>query len=213
MARVWFIRHTESESNANLRTTHPAQSALTPKGLVQAEAVAMSFKAKPSLIVVSPYIRARQTALPTIARFQPVSQEEWPVFEFTYLDPVRYLNTTADERIPFSAVYWERNDPDYKDGGKGESFAELMGRVRLTTSRLRQHDAPFIAMFSHGLFLRAVLWSLLTGIDEATPETMRQYYHFGWSFSVPNGAILKSEFREDDSVSLGRFETSHLTVD
>nr|MBP7045623.1 histidine phosphatase family protein [Chloroflexota bacterium] len=32
MPVVWFIRHGQSESNADLRTSHPADSALTPIG-------------------------------------------------------------------------------------------------------------------------------------------------------------------------------------
>jgi 2,3-bisphosphoglycerate-dependent phosphoglycerate mutase len=210
MPEVWFIRHGESVSNANLRTTHPAKSALTPKGIAESEAVAATFEKKPSLIVLSPYLRARQTAEPTIRRFAPVPQEEWPVYEFTYLDPIRYLNTTGKERGPFSEAYWGRNDPSYKDGGVAESFAELMERVGETRSRLQRHSADFIAVFSHGLFLRALLWTLLTGNREATPEAMKQFYNFMWGLRMLNGAILKSEFRESGEVYFSSFKVSHL---
>lgn len=210
MRRVWFIRHGESESNANLRTTHPAESALTPKGVLEAEAVAGSLDEKPSLIVCSPYLRARQTAEPTIRRFEPVPQENWPVYEFTYLDPARYQGTTGRERRPYAVAYWERNDPSYKEGGVGESFVELMDRIRDTRTRLEAREDDFILVFSHGLFLRALLWSLMARCEEATPETMQQYYRFIWSIWMPNGAILKSEFRDGGEIFFSRFQVDHV---
>jgi broad specificity phosphatase PhoE len=88
-----------------------------------------------------------------------------------------------------------------------------MARVRSTSLRLRQHQAPFIAIFSHGLFVRALLWSIWTGIDDATPETMQRYYHFAWSIWMPNGAIMKSEFKGDGSVYFTPFDTSHLPAE
>jgi len=207
MAKVWFIRHGESESNADLPTTHPAKSALTPKGVLEAKSIAECIHKEPSLIVVSPYLRAQQTAEPTIARFSSEVQEDWPVYEFTYLDPIRYLGTTNSERQPYAMEYWHRNDPYYKDNGKGESFAELMNRVSETCERLRQHTAEFIVVFSHGLFLRALAWSLLTGINKATPESMRRYSHFVRSVSMPNGAILKAHFMGNGELYIAPIDT------
>jgi probable phosphoglycerate mutase len=210
---VWFVRHGESESNADLRTIHPAESALTPTGQAEAQMLARSFPQKPSLIIVSPYLRARQTAEATRARFPSVPVEEWPVYEFTYLDPVRYLNTTGSERMPYALAYWQRNDPTYKDGGVGESFVELMDRVDETIRRLRQHSAEFVIVFSHGLFLRALVWSLLTGECEATENAMRRYRHFIQSIWMDNGAIFKCRFEPDGDIYFTGFDTDHLTAE
>jgi probable phosphoglycerate mutase len=210
MPTVWFIRHGESESNADLRTTHPAESALTPAGEREAEAVANCFPQAPDLIVTSPYLRARQTAELTQDRFPRVPVEEWPVYEFTYLDPVRYLNTTGSERMPYALRFWERNDPTYKDGGEGESFAELMGRVDESSRRLRRHPAEFIVVFSHGLFLRALTWALLAGSCEATADGMLRYRHFIQSVWLENGAIIKCRFTPDGEIYFTGFEDAHL---
>ncbi|MCB8965650.1 MAG: histidine phosphatase family protein [Chloroflexota bacterium] len=209
MPIVWLIRHGESVSNANLPTVHPEESQLTPHGELEAQYVVQAFPRKPDLIVVSPYVRARQTAVPTITHFDPVPVVEWPVYEFTYLDPQRYDGTTGSDRAPFARAYWERNDPHYKDGD-GESFAELLDRVHALTARLKAHPADFIAVFSHGMFLRALIWFLLTGTTVATAETMRRYGRFLESVRMPNTAICKAHFSQDSDILMSGFITSHL---
>ncbi len=209
MPSVWLIRHGESISNANLRTVHPAQSELTPLGERQAVAVVKVFTAKPDLVVVSPFVRARQTAVPTITHFDPIPVEAWPVYEFTYLASHRYAYTTGADRAPFARDYWRRGDPLLKEGGEGESFAELLERVWMVVSRLQQHSASFLAVFSHGLFLRALLWAVLTNTTNATPESMQRYSHFLQGVWWPNTAVCKAWFSTDE-VRFSGFETTHL---
>lgn len=213
MPAVWFVRHTESVSNANLPTTHPAESPLTPRGEVQARQLVQAFPARPDLIVVSPFVRARQTAVPVIAHFDPVPVEQWPVHEFTYLAPDRYRGTTGSERSPLAHAYWQRNDPAYKDDGQGESFAELLARVHAFTQRLRQRPERWIVVFSHGLFLRALVWALLSGAAAPDADAMSRYSHFVRAVRMPNGAICRAEFAENGRVSLSPFDTTHLPAE
>lgn len=211
MPVVWFIRHGESESNANLKTTHPAQSALTAQGHEESIKVPSAITQQPDLIVVSPYLRAWQTAVPTIEKFPNTPVETWPVEEFTYLHPGEYENTTGAERWPAAKAYWEKNDPQLKHGGEGESFAELMTRVKAMQTRLAQHPADFIVMFSHGLFLRAVLHTNITGKHEPTMEMMERYRHFVWAVNMPNCAILKTTINDNGRFTFSGYDTSHLT--
>ncbi|MFZ1396952.1 MAG: histidine phosphatase family protein [Candidatus Promineifilaceae bacterium] len=207
---VWFIRHGESVSNANLPTTHPSASELTAKGQREAEYVAQAFGRKPDLVVVSPFIRARQTAVPTINRFNPVPVAEWPVYEFSYLHPEKYSGTTGEQRWPEAMAYWQRMDPQEKEGGEGESFAELLARVREMDELLSDAPESFIALFSHGLFLRAYLWMHLSGIREATSHTMERYLNFSRGVSMPNGSILKMHFEGNGRTLFSPFDTSHI---
>ncbi len=209
MPTVWLIRHAESVSNANMRTEHPAQSGLTPLGERQAEALVGVFVVKPDLLVVSPFVRARQTAVPTRTHFDPITVEEWPVYEFTYLAPARYAGTTGTDRAPFARDYWQRNDPHFKESGEGESFVELLDRVWTIVDRLQQHPASFLAIFSHGLFLRALLWAVLTHTTKATPEAMQRYGHFLQGVWWPNTAVCKATFSANE-VRFSPFETNHL---
>lgn len=210
MPTVWFIRHGESVSNANLRTTHPAASELTGKGEQQARQIVGAIRQRPDLIVVSPFVRARQTAVPTITHFAPVPVVEWPVHEFTYLHPRRYDGTTGEERSPFAQAYWQRNDPFEQEAGGGESFVDLLARVKVMVERLHGETADFIVVFSHGLFLRAFLWKQLADVQQATPEAMRRYAHFLRAIHLPNGGILKTMFHQGKIVVQTGFEVAHL---
>ena len=210
MRIVWLIRHGESESNANLPTTHPAASALTGKGEAQARAVVSVFERRQDLVVVSPYLRAGQTAVPTLNHFHPIPTEEWPVHEFTYLSPIHYDGKRMDYRRPLAKAYWELSDPDHKNEGEGESFNEMMQRVRTTITRLQNHEAPFIALFSHSLFIRAILLALITDSTVADADIMRRYRHFLWATQTPNGSITKLYILPNGEILSSRPQTSHL---
>ncbi|HEY8481332.1 MAG TPA: histidine phosphatase family protein [Spirillospora sp.] len=190
--RVWMVRHGQSESNAGLPTNGPAASPLTPLGREQAERVAAMFTDPPALIVSSPFVRARQTARPTAERFPETPYEEWPVEEFTYLGMLHSPGTTAKQRQPFVEDYWDRCDPAYAGGGDGESFQGLIERVRAFLDRAasRPPDGP-IAVFTHGIFMKAVMWSLLTGVTDPTAADMRRFRDFNGSCVVPNGAVVE----------------------
>jgi broad specificity phosphatase PhoE len=211
MPTVWFIRHAQSESNAGLPTSDPGGIALTPRGHEQAECIAAAFRERPSLIVTSPYIRTRQTAQPTIRAFPDVPQAEWPVHEFTYLAIDHRRDTTPKQREPLLHAFWERCDPSYCDGVGAESFADLMRRVHATLELIAGFDQGFLAIFSHGLFARAVLWSLLIAPEQAIdPASMRRFRMFATAVKMPNAAILPIRFGPAGEISFSPFATSHL---
>ena len=212
MPVVWFIRHGESESNANLKTTHPAQSALTLQGRQEAQRVVPAISQRPDLIVVSPYLRARQTAVPTQEKFPNTPVETWPVAEFTYLHPRQYKDTTGAERWTPAKAYWQKNDPQLKDGGEGESFAELLARVEAVKNRLAANPAKFIVMFSHGLFLRALFHAEILQDHEPTPLMMERYSHFVRGVPFPNCAILKTTIDANGRFTFSGYDTDHLTT-
>jgi broad specificity phosphatase PhoE len=209
MLTVWLVRHGESEANAGLPTLSPTVTPLTEKGKWQAQRVAFAFSQAPDLIVTSPYWRTQQTAAPTRERFPDVPHQEWQVQEFTYLAPKRYQNTTIEERRPLSDAYWLQNDPTYVDGEGAESFADLLDRVEKACQQIRQLEAQFTVMFSHGRFIRALLWAILTQSAEASPRRMRQFQSFIGSFSVPNGSILRLQVQAND-IWFSGIQTAHL---
>ena len=209
MLTVHFIRHAESESNAGMRTEHPATIRLTEKGTQQAQLTALTCKHAPDLIVTSPYIRTQTTAAPLIERFPDSPRVEWPVQEFTYLDPSHWNGTTGQERQPAARAYWERNDPLYHDGGSAESFIDLMERVERTRQLILEQKAGTIVLFSHGQFTRSFWWRMAFPHVAIDSDIMKRYMLFIRGISLPNCAIVKFRFDRDEVWCSG-VDISHI---
>jgi broad specificity phosphatase PhoE len=208
---VWLIRHAESAGNAGLTTSRPDTIPLTGKGIEQALRLADSFTRPPTLIVTSPFIRTQQSAGPTIGRFPAVRREQWPVQEFTYLAPARYQDTTDADRRPFVEKYWSRCDPHYIDGEGAESFADFIRRVQQAIERLWDCQPEFVAVFGHGLFLRAMIWRMLFGARPINPSTMSSFRHFLDATIMPNTAIIKVNLLADlQETRISNIITAHL---
>jgi broad specificity phosphatase PhoE len=215
MREIWLIRHGESESNADdtLPTISTAGTGLTARGVAQAEAVAAACARPPSLIVTSASLRSQQTARPAIARFGHARVEEWPVEEFSCFSFARRYNTSGRQRAPFSEAFWEQCDPEYCDGEGAESFAMLIARAAQTLERLRRLEDGFTIIFSHGLFMRTLLWLGVIAPAESNSDSMRRFHGFRSAFRVPNGAILKVYINQERELLFSKFSTAHLPAD
>ncbi|OKH56208.1 histidine phosphatase family protein [Calothrix sp. HK-06] len=209
MATVWLIRHGESEANSGLPTDDQVNIKLTEKGHQQARQIAVYIQQQPSLIVTSPFLRTKQTAQPSIERFSSTPHTEWQVQEFNYLATARRKNTTLAQRIPMADEYWQRCDPFYVDGDGAESFAEMVSRVNHLKKQIQNLDEGFVVVFTHGMFMRAFLWSLLFNDIEASVEGMQQVRILLDLFKIPNGAILKL-FNRNQEIWMSGVQTSHL---
>jgi probable phosphoglycerate mutase len=170
--QIMFIRHGESEAHVGKAATHIEEVGLTPLGEKKALEIASEFPRAPDLIVVSPYLRAWETADPTIKRFSQTPHAIWPeVQEFTYLGSLAGAFMTKKERSTYVKAYWERSDPRYKDGN-AESFFEFVGRAREALDKLRAElkKSNFIVVFTHEQFIRAIQCLLLTWEEGAEKE-------------------------------------------
>jgi broad specificity phosphatase PhoE len=217
MLTCWLIRHGESESNAGLPTGDMSLIRLTEKGVDQAMKVAEAFDDQPVLIVTSRYVRASQTAQPTITRFPRVPVEEWPVQEFTYLSLPQDVSMTIGQRAPLAEDYWTRCDPFYVDGPGTESFSDFIDRADCFLRRLEGYSDGTIAVFSHGQFIQAVLWLLLSGPINMNPKAMARYRQFIKGVPFDNGAIARIHLTKDRKGTVIRMVTgivtSHLYTD
>ena len=158
MKRICLIRHGESVSNAGAPTDDHENIPLSPRGEKQAEERSRQFTLPAELILVSPYLRARQTMLPTARRFPQIPVEVWDsVREFTYLSPASCRGTTKEERRPRVQAYWAASDPDYHDGEGAESYREFVGRTMVTLQRLRERPEAEIWIFAHAQSINNLL--------------------------------------------------------
>lgn len=99
------------------------------------------------------------------------------------------------------AADWDRNDPHAATGG-AESFAGLLGRVTDFLARLSALESGPAAVFTHGLFIRAVAWSLLTGITTPDQDQMRSFRRFADRFHVPNASVTELRHADDGTAQV-----------
>ncbi len=198
---VWFIRHSESVANAGARTREAPTYSLSPLGFRQAEQLATALHVEPELIVVSPYVRARQTAEPAIRRFPRARVEQWPVQEVQYLDPALCVDTTQEERRAQSEEYWKRCDPHYAAPG-AESFAGFATRVSDAIETAAQRPERRIFVFCHGLVMQTITWLVVSRPAVIDSTAMRRFYNFMHGVMVPNCSILPLHHHTDGSRTL-----------
>ena len=143
-------------------------------------------------------------------RFEEVPTAVWPVYEFTYLAPLRYRGTRGTDRAPLARAFWERNQPHEQEDGTGESFAQLLTRLQTVRKLCLQQTTPLTLVFSHGLFTRAFLWAEWMSHPQPTADMMRRYHHFIHAVPMPNCAILRMIIGANHHVTFAPFDTSHL---
>ncbi len=216
MPIIWFNRHGESQSNIGELTCSSKETLLTAVGHKQAQEIVQAFYSpyfrEPSLIVTSEYRRSQQTAQPTQEAFPHALRQEWPVHEFTYLSEKKTLWTTRPERCQFVQQFWNNSDPDYSDGVEAESFTQFITRVYHVIESLRHSKQDFIAVFTHGQFIQAMLWILETHPLQMDGNSKAAFKHFCREHPIPTGAIQEIEFSGRENVRFGKLITDHLSV-
>ena len=177
--RILLIRHGQSVANAGGTPPDHITNPLTELGHAQAKAFADGFSCEPTLFLISPYTRAQQTSVPLRQRYPEVPIEEWPIYEFNYLEPGRLKNTSEEQQMPHILKFWEQDDPSHSDGPGAESFSVFLRRVRDVIKRLTQLKSDgCIVVFTHGFFMQAVRILLLfpTATDQQLISNFRRFH-------------------------------------
>jgi hypothetical protein len=65
-------------------------------------------------------------------------------------------------------------------------------------------------VFTHGLFMRAVAWSLLTGITIPGQDQMRSFRRFASHYLIPNAGVIELRQAGHDAPALLGGSTLHL---
>lgn len=189
-AVTWLVRHGQSTSNAGLPAVGHGEVPLTELGHQQAREVARRVERPPTLLIVSPFLRAEATAEPIRTRWPATPVETWEIQELTYLSPARCRGTTADMRRPWAEDYWRRCDPDYCDGPDAESFRAFSGRLSDFHRRLLALDGGFAIAVGHGQFFRAYQFALEAGFATTT-GWMRSYRLNETARPMANGEVIE----------------------
>ena len=192
--RAIFVRHGQSTANVGIFSPGFATIPLTELGERQAVDIAAQWQIKPDLIVVSPYLRAQQTARHTIERFPDAPVETWDIHEFTYWDPAYWSEGDPADYPESRARYWGNADPAYRQGDGAETFSELLSRARAALQRL-QAEPPqaTVMLFTHGHFIQAVRHVILyPGWTDG--QAMSNFLAFDEAHKVQNTQSVIAEF-------------------
>jgi len=191
MKEIWFIRHGESEANAGLRTLDTVNINITEQGRSQAEQVSLVFDKTPDLIIATPYIRTQQTSEPTRKLFPQTPYEIWDLQEFSHLDHLDGPDTTRTQRRAASVEYWEKNDPDFVYCDGVESFSMMMKRIKNSFDKLKERDEQFIAVFTHGMIIRAMV-NFIRNPEHSDKQLMTVMLDALPKIKIENCQILKT---------------------
>ncbi|HXC96598.1 MAG TPA: histidine phosphatase family protein [Edaphobacter sp.] len=187
VTKIILVRHGQSLANAGGVTADHDSNPLTELGRQQAKDLVDEIGCKPTLIVISPFLRAQQTAEPLRRRFPDVPVEEWPIQEFTFLEPSLYRNTSEMDRDPHIATYWERKDPNFVDGYGAESFHAFVERARDAIRRLAtRNSGGCVVIVSHGFFMQAFRLLLLfpNATDAQLMANFRRFHYVNFIHNV-----------------------------
>jgi probable phosphoglycerate mutase len=146
-ARVFLIRHGETERSVTRRHTGRTDIPLTEEGRRQAERLGARLAGERfALVLASPLQRASETA--RLAGFGDVAGVEPDLVEWDY---GAYDNMTAGE------IRQERPGWTPWEGGfpGGESLGDLEARADRVLARIRPVEGD-VALFAHGHILRVI---------------------------------------------------------
>ena len=215
--RIILVRHGQSVTNAGGRAANQVSNPLTELGRAQSREFAERLDCKPTLFVVSPFLRAQQTSQPLRQRFPEVPVEEWPIQEFSFLNPALHRGTSEADRESHVVAYWQREDPAYADGPEAESFTLFLDRARetirrLADSRLATRDAGgCIVVFTHGFFIQAIRMVLLFP-NAADAELMANFQRFHFLNIIQNIGSLELEVRDGKIQLIGPAHQTDFTL-
>jgi broad specificity phosphatase PhoE len=184
---LYFVRHGESVANAGGITMEHASIPLTPHGRAQALAVAAALPNHPSKVLVSPYLRARETAEPYSARVGCAIDVNPLMQEFSAIDPALLKGMTGVQRRPIADAYWAAADPSVRMGAAAETFSEFNGRVGEFVGSLTELPGLSV-LFGHGIWFGLVCWHL-DGHGVEDSRDMKAFRAFQRAMSMPNGAV------------------------
>lgn len=204
-AKIILVRHGQSVANAGGLTSHQLNNPLTELGHEQARSFAEAFSGSPTRFICSHYLRARQTSEPLLQKLSAVPVEDWPVYEFTYLEPTH--EATDEQLMPRITEYWGRCDPAHINGPGVESFSNFLDRIRDAAKRLAQTPpGDYIVIFTHGFWMQA--FRLLLLFPNATDtELMANFRRFHFNNFIDNTETLEFEVRNGQ---IHMLEQQHL---
>ncbi|MFZ1987637.1 MAG: histidine phosphatase family protein [Minisyncoccia bacterium] len=162
---VYFVRHGESESNAD--GVHRGREALiTEKGIEQAKEVAKRVeKLHIDALIATSFPRARVTAEHIRERIGlPIEENDLFAERRSPSVVVGRHVQDSEVRKTMYEIYEGYKDMNHRHSDE-EDFSDLRLRANRALDFLRQHEAPRLCVVMHGLFLRMLFCAAINGAD------------------------------------------------
>lgn len=187
MKQIHFIRHAQSMGNIGHRSKDIQSIDLSEYGYQQAKDLIHQIPYIPDTIIHSTYIRTKLTADPIINHYNITNIKEWDdLKELTYLCGKTWAYSNHDEREPAINNFWNKCDPDYRDG-ESETFNETLNRVKSTIKKLDELEEEKILVFTHGQFLQII--GLYLRIGDNPKEIMSKFRETDMKHPIKNAGI------------------------
>jgi alpha-ribazole phosphatase len=187
-ARIYLVRHGQSQANAGGVTLENPSVPLTPLGEMQARTIASLLPPTLGTIWSSPFKRTLDTAAPYCARMGRSASTHDDLREFETVDTVQLRGSACEEREAVVAAYWMKSDPDHRSGPAAETFREFHERV----ARARHGFLPGLPdgtiIFGHGMWMALLFWQLW-GFAAVDRSGMTQFRRFQLGFPTPNAGV------------------------
>jgi alpha-ribazole phosphatase len=188
MRTIIFVRHGQSHSNVGGVTMEHHAIPLTDVGRNQAELLSLMLPELPADVLVSPFLRAQDTAAPYCTRYSVKRRTLDVLREFETIDPELLKGMSGDERRPIVDAYWAESLPDKRMGERAETFREFVDRV----TRFKALELPVLndctVVVGHGMWTAMLIWQLL-GFSADDSYAMKAFRRFQLGFPMPNGAV------------------------
>jgi broad specificity phosphatase PhoE len=162
---------------------------LTPLGVAQAARVIQRLPHAPSRIMVSPYLRAQQTAEPYLKTLGRHAEVNSLLQEFSALDPELLKGMSGEKRRPIAVAYWNAADPEARWGPNADTFREFDERVTAFIAQLPQLPDRCV-LFGHGIWF-SLLWWKLRGFGVQDSPAMKAFRRSQRDLPMPNCAVYE----------------------
>ncbi len=185
MKRIYFVRHGQSEGNANELRGHVSHQ-LTKRGREQAAFIAERCANLPiDCIISSTVLRAKETAGFIAEKLNMV-----PEYSDLFVEARSSSNVTGKPRTDEGAIAAQAAiDANFHVPGfryeDAENFEDLNERARQALDLLAHREEDSVLVVTHGFFMRIIMARVVHG-DDLTAELCRDFIR---SFHLENTGL------------------------
>ena len=159
----WFLRHGETDWNAQGLSQGNVDIPLNATGIAQAHAAAALLRGRGIVTIVSsPLSRARDTAGTVAAALG---------LDVLVQDDLREVSFGVHERTPMAGAWFAEWVEGLATPEGAESFADLRARARGAIATAVMHPAPVLVV-AHGALFRALRAEMGLPANVRTPNAM-----------------------------------------